>query len=298
VIASAALTQLHHVIAPSYAAAFHADFRRGCDVSLPFGDPTRTRCVWSVPAAEGTIVLIGDSNAGQFTEPVVRAGNRAGYTVSVATASSCPFVQLRVASGSTDQCVRFALGSLPALLRARPSLVVIAARSDAYIGQSSVGLALPGRGALAYDQTQKASLWVRGLRDELTALNGAGIPVLVVHPVPVLPVDQNACAVIRVISGGCRASLSRRLIDRQLQTARAAEIAAARGLPSVTALDFENELCGPKRCSTQRGKRIMYRNENHLSVAGALTFTRAFYREITAHARLRATRGGASAMTT
>jgi hypothetical protein len=122
--------------------------------------------------------------------------------------------------------------------------------------------------------------------------------VLIVHPVPVLPVDQNACAVIRVISGGCRASLSRRSIDRQLQATRAAEIAAARGLPSVTALDFENELCGPKRCSTQRGKRIMYRNENHLSVAGALSFTRAFYREIKAHARPLATRGGASAMTT
>ena len=53
----------------------------------------------------------------------------------------------------------------------------------------------------------------------------------------------------------------------------------------MTALDFENQLCGPERCSTQRGKRIMYRNENHLSVAGALTFTRAFYREIAAHAR-------------
>ena len=132
---------------PSYAAAFHADFRRGCDVSLPFGDPTRKRCVWPAPAAKGTVVLIGDSNAGQFTEPVVRAGNRAGYTVSVATASSCPFVQLRVASGPTDQCVRFASGSLPALLRARPSLVVVAARSDAYINQSDVGLGLPGRGA-------------------------------------------------------------------------------------------------------------------------------------------------------
>ena len=298
VIASAALTQLHHVIAPSYAAAFHADFRRGCDVSLPFGDPTRARCVWPVPAAKGTVVLIGDSNAGQFTEPVVRAGNRAGYTVSVATASSCPFVQLRVASGPTDQCVRFALGSLPPLVRARPSLVVIAARSDAYINQPDVGLALRGRGELTYDPAQKAALWTRGLRAELAALNGAGIPVLVVHPVPVLPVDQNACAVIRVISGGCGASLSRSSIDRQLQPARAAEIAAARGLPLVTALDFENDLCGPKRCSTQRGTRIMYRNENHLSVAGALTFTRTFYREITAHARPLATRGGASAMTT
>ncbi len=222
------------MLATSYAAAFHADFRRGCDVSLPFGDPTRKRCVWPVPAAKGTVVLIGDSNAGQFTEPVVRAGNRAGYTVSVATASSCPFVQLRVASGPTDQCVRFALGSLPALLRARPSLVVIAARSDAYINQSDVGLGLPGRGALSYDPARKAALWVTGLRAELAALTGAGIPVLVVHPVPVLPVDQDACAVIRVISGGCRASLSRRSIDRQLQAARAAEIAAIRGLPSVT----------------------------------------------------------------
>ena len=233
----------------------------------------------------GTVVLIGDSNAGQFTEPVVRAGRRAGFDVSVATASSCPFVHLRVASGPADECTRFNSG-LPALLRARPSLVVIAARTDAYVSQSRVGLApWDGAGGLTYDEAQKAALWTQGLHSTLTALNHAAIPVLLVHPVPLLPIDQSACAVIRVLSGGCKASLSRQSVDKELRPALVAERRALRGLPLTWALDFEDELCTAGRCSTERDGRIMYRNQNHLSVAGALTFTPTFRREFSLRAR-------------
>jgi hypothetical protein len=296
--ASAALAQLNSVVATSYATAFHADFLRGCDIAVPFDDPARKHCTWPVPHPRGSVVLIGDSNAGQFTEPVVRAGNRAGFDVRVATASSCPFVHLRVVpSGSGDQCVAFSSGSLTALLRARPSLVVIAARTDAYLGQSSVGIGLLGRPSLSYETSRKQALWTQGLRFELIALNRAGVPVLLVHPVPVLPVNQEACAVILVISGRCNAARSRRRVDEQLQPARAAEAAGIRGLSATRAIDFENEICTADRCSTKRGGRIMYRNENHLSVAGALTFTREFYRAISVHARAVALRGGASVTT-
>jgi hypothetical protein len=284
---SAGVARWHTVLSSNYATAFHADYLRGCDTPLPFGDRSRTRCTWVAPHARGTVVLIGDSNAGQFTEPVVRAGTRAGFDVSVATASSCPFVRLRVASGSMDDCTRFNTGSLPALVRARPSLVVVAARTDAYISQSTVGLGVLGTRKLTYAEPQKALLWAQGLHSELAALNQAGIPVIVVRPVPVLPVDQDACAVILVLSGGCRASLSRRSVDRALRPALVAETRALVGLPLTSSLDFENELCTAERCSTERGKRVMYRNENHLSVAGALSFTPAFSRAIADHARPR-----------
>ena len=55
----------------------HADVVRGCDgYGLISGLPTR--CTWSVDRPKGSVVLVGDSNAGHFTEPVAAATNGFG----------------------------------------------------------------------------------------------------------------------------------------------------------------------------------------------------------------------------
>src|SRR5260221_6776239 len=115
----------------------------------------------------------------------------------------------------------------------------MAERTVAYLWQSRVGLGLLGTRKLSYDSKEKAALWTRGLRTEVSALNRAGIPVIVVHPVPVLPVNQEGCAVVRVITGRCRASRSRAEVDQELRPARTAEVAALHGLAGAWALDFE-----------------------------------------------------------
>ena len=72
---------------------FHADYLRGCSDWAPLG--AHSRCSWRVAGSRGEVVLIGDSNAGQFTEPFVRAANALRLTGSVATYSSCPFVETK-----------------------------------------------------------------------------------------------------------------------------------------------------------------------------------------------------------
>ena len=63
---------------------------------------------------------------------------------------------------------------------------------------------------------------------------------------------------------------------------RAAAIAA---VSNMSALDFEETLCGRDRCSTSRGDTILYRDGEHLSVDGALLLADGFYQAIVAHAR-------------
>jgi SGNH domain (fused to AT3 domains) len=55
-------------------------------------------------------------------------------------------------------------------------------------------------------------------------------------------------------------------------------------------LDLENDLCGPTRCSSVRDGTVLYRDSDHLTVAGALTLTSVFYRAIVLHARARPVR--------
>ena len=139
-------------------AALHADVVRGCDRSLL---TDAERCTWSVPDSTGSVVLYGDSNAGQFTEPVARAANRAGLDFTVTTYSSCPPVGLASAHQRGDRGVPdLRLPTLRRLISSRPSLVVLAARTDKYLEDSSVGLAATG-GAMTHDPIAKARLWER-----------------------------------------------------------------------------------------------------------------------------------------
>ena len=298
VAAAAGLLAAHRALFTSSAMAawrqaelLHEDAVRGCDNPNPLGARARTTavtpCIWRIPAAKGEVVLIGDSNAGQFTEPFVRAAEQAGFNATVATLSSCPFVDLRV-EGTGDvasKCRPFETGSLAALLRLRPSLVVMAARSDLYVEGRSIGLALPGATTTAWDAKGKAALWSKGTRSVVAALNRAGVPVILVHPIPSLPVEPQACAAVLILTGSCTGSASRRAVDRSLERVVAAERSALSGLPAAYALDFEDDLCSAVTCSSMRGSRIMYRDSGHLSILGALTLERRFYEAIRARAR-------------
>jgi peptidoglycan/LPS O-acetylase OafA/YrhL len=285
--ASAVLNASQSYLPITAANALHADYLRHCDSPRPLGDPTRTDCEWTVNRARGTVVLIGDSNAGQFTEPVAAAAARAGLDTIVATNSNCPFAQLRVHYRLSSGCARFNTRSLAALLQLRPSLVLIAARTDAYIGSPDSELASIASPTFQRAPDAKAHLFELGLRQELEALTARGVPVIVVHPIPALPVNQQACAVVLLLGGWCRGTLPRSRVDAQLRPAIAVERAATRDLPLVSTLDFEAELCGEAACSSRRpgGGLIMYRDQDHLSVAGALTFENAFYAAILAHAK-------------
>jgi hypothetical protein len=237
----------------------------------------------------GTIVLIGDSNAGQFTEPVTSAATRVGFDAIVATNSDCPFAQVRVRFQVSAGCAQFNRRSLGALLRIRPSLVIIASRTDTYIASPAAQLAAIDGSHFARLPAAKAPLFERGLRQELKQLSASGIPVLLIHPIPALPVNQQSCAVVLLLAGSCRGTLSRAEVDAELHSARAVERIAALGLPLVSTLDFENELCGATDCSSRRpgGGTIMYRNQDHLSVAGAMTLERTFRDAILADASSR-----------
>ncbi len=265
---------------------YHSYVGRGCDSPVPLGQRKNSRCTWRVPGSRGKIVLLGDSNAGQFTEPVTRAGNRAGFDVTVATYSSCPYIGLRITrvDGESKRCPAFGTQSIDYLVRSRPSLVVLATRTDFYLQNPKDGLAVGSGDDFTYDDAEKAALWRQALRATLRRLNAAGVPVLLVHPIPVLPLDQRTCAVVRVLMGKCSDSESRSSVDSWLRRARRAEKAAVAGLERTWILDFENRLCGKKRCSSVKDGISLYRDSRHLSIDGSLYLAGDFERAIRAHA--------------
>lgn len=264
----------------------HFDLRRHCASGASLGTPGNAKCIWKVSHPRGDVILFGDSNAGQLSEPVTRAGNRARYNVTVATYTSCPFMGLRIKriDGENKLCPRFASESLDYIVRTKPSLVVLAARTDFYLQNPADGLGLIGKGGLTFSNAGKARLWRRTLHSTLLRLNAAGVPVLLVHPIPVLPLDPATCAVVRVLLGKCSSSLPRSSVDRWLRLAIKTENAGAAGAKRTWILDFENQLCEKQRCTTVKKGVSLYRDSRHLSVDGALTLTGTFQRAIARHA--------------
>jgi len=269
------------------ARTLHADVMRGCDRASPPQQDQPGPCTWAVRNAKGSVVLFGDSNAGHFTEPVVRAANRSGFDATVITYSSCPPVELRVerAVGGAPSCAEFEAQTLHRLTSQRPSLVVLASRTDAYVEDAAVGLAASGFHETTHDADAKAKLWGRSPRSLLARLNGAGVPVLLVHPIPALPPTPERCAVIRILVHHCRSSIERSVADARLRRSIDVERTTAAATPATSVIDFEAELCPNGRCESTRGGVVWYRDSEHLSVEGSLQLTDAFFRAIVAHAR-------------
>jgi peptidoglycan/LPS O-acetylase OafA/YrhL len=270
----------------------HADGLLGCNTAAPLGERPAGLCNWHVTHPRGTVVLVGDSNAGHFTEPFRRAARQAGYDAIVATLYSCPFVDLRVEPGIGSfnrTCGHFFDGTLATLVARRPSLVIMAARSDYYIEDAEVGLGAPGSEESFHTAAVKAPLWQEGVTSVLASLNQAGIPGIVVHPIPPLRTDSEGTALITILLRSNSASVARSGVDSRLLRSVSAEDQAVAGAQSASTLDFEDAVCGPERCSSNQGRRFLYRDSTHLSVDGALTLTGRFYAAISAHAEPRVT---------
>jgi len=251
----------------------HLDETRGCDSPVPLDRRHGFDCTWRVAHAKGSVVLVGDSNAGHFSEPVVTAANSLGYDATLVTLGGCPFIELVVEPlGGTDACFHWYLATSAALVRIRPNLVIIASRSDQYAYEDGVGT--PGH-PLSRSTPTRLALWKEGLTATLRTFAAADIPTIVVEPVPSLPAPQGDCAVVRILTASCAGSEPRTQVDAELGPIVRVERRSVASASHSISVDFENALCS-SRCSAMRGHLTLYRNALHLSVDGAKTLTPEF----------------------
>jgi peptidoglycan/LPS O-acetylase OafA/YrhL len=250
-----------------------------CESTVPLGaraGPRWAPCTLTVPHARGLIVLLGDSNASQFSGPVATAARAAGYDSTVGALEGCPFVDLRPLGTGVSGCGAYDAATLAAVLQLKPSLVVLANRDDLMMDSPSVGLGPPTGGKAVFGTVGKKRLWTQGLSRTLHAFSRAGIPVLLVRPVPLVPSIPRGCAVVRVLLGWCVGSVSRTEAARELRPAVLSENRAAHGTATVTFIDFAGRLCSTRLCRTSRGDAMLWRDDDHLTVAGAATLTKPF----------------------
>lgn len=257
----------------------HLDVLRGCDNARPLSERVGSNCSWPAQSPRGTVILLGDSNAGQFTEPVIDAAAREHLSLTVATRSSCPFADLQLLGGTTppESCQRFVSESLAEMKRLRPSLVVLASASTVYVNDDTFGFRNSG-GVVAVSREHKAQMLEEGLASVLRQLHEADIPVVVVHTIPHFEgLDLRMCpSILRSLHACAARSLSREDVESRQQLARTAEDGAIATVPNAVGIDFIDRLCTDSHCATERDGGFLYRDGRHLSVSGAMTLVTDF----------------------
>ena len=262
------------------ALALHIDEVRHCDGVRPLQAGGQPGCTWHVPQPRGQVVLLGDSNAGHFTEPLVQAANAAGYDATVATLAGCPFVDVHLYDHGqpSTACQAFVAEAVTALAALRPSLVVLATAADGYIEEPGTGLRDDPTAALATTPDAKARLWQQGLDQLLTRINRTA-PALMVQPVPRFRTWTLAsCAAWKVWLNpqACGGSVPRNEMLAWRARAVTSQQAAVARHPGSSSLDLTDTLCPQATCFVTQGDLWLYRDGAHLSVPGALTLTETF----------------------
>ena len=120
------------------------------------------------------------------------------------------------------------------------------------------------------DEAGKADRWATGLGAAVAALDDAGVPVVVVAPIPhFLAWDPRTCSPARLRDGGCGRTVPRSQVEDERRSALEAERRAVAGAPGAVLLDLVPELCDADRCRTNDGGRWRYLDGVHLTTGAS-----------------------------
>jgi len=248
----------------------HADLVGRCDNPTPLGKRRTDRCQWGPPDATRSVVLVGDSNAGHFSEAMIGAAKANDADLRIATYDGCPFVDVVVEhlARSARPCRNFVNGTLEDLEAHPPDVVVISNSTGIYVGADANALVDPSSGARATSSDDRAALFEAGLARVVSRLTAAGIKVAVINKVPT-PVhwDPLKCSnlVLLVHPGRCSFAAFAVGSDARGATANGVEDRAAADAGATT-WSFNDLICPDSECTGQRNGAFVWSNFDHITV--------------------------------
>jgi len=265
------------------------DMRREDRCSRIYGQPEallkNAFCVRNDYQHDPQIVILGDSHSNMLVPAV--EGAYPGVSTLQIGASACTY--LRNTEFWSDNrlswraiCPQITAGAWRSI---GPStrVVILAARIPMYTATAAEYAATydfvsPKHfESPEYPGAAASEIYERALARDLQVLLDAGHEVVLVLPVPELDFSPRSCLRFRPVErwmaapdpGKC--SLPRARVEVQLHTAHAlvGRVARAIDSPDLHVIDPMEALCDAARCRAVIDGQLMYRDDNHLSDAGA-----------------------------
>ncbi|MGN7147508.1 acyltransferase family protein [Arthrobacter sp. SAFR-179] len=249
----------------------------------PSENPTYAGCQWNEGAAGRPVFLVGDSNASQFSGPLITAAADAASPFSMRTAGGCPFMDVYVQRGETfsgpDQlCRDYYESTLSWLEREEDGIVVISSTEGYWFEENmSIGRTQTSINASSAARSQALE---GGLGQTVAALHAAGHEVLLVQALPHPTFAgyshvPGRCSVIALVASSCELTVPKSEIEAIQRPARSAieHVATTSG---AQVLDLRELFCDDSRCSLNRDGELLYQDALHITVEASRALTPNF----------------------
>ena len=238
-------------------------------------EENRDNCTWNAGTDRPSVVLIGDSNASQFSEAMIGAARANGASLEISSQAGCPFADVPTTMNGAVQteCQVSISRAVASLVESRPDVVIIASAADRYISSSRIPDLTPiaivdESGSIITSEADAAAEYTRGLSRTITTLQDAGIRVAVVDVVP-KPYFGTAriCSVLGLIHDPNCGFDDTNMINpgfNEVATRATAEAAAETGADFWS---FNAEVCPDGTCIGFRDGVYVWRDVSHISAA-------------------------------
>lgn len=277
------------VTARQEAIQVHVATTRGCHIDDPDKSWREADCTWNVTATGAPIYLVGDSNADQFSESVIGAGEQLKRPVVISTHGSCPLLEARLwntlrSDAWNRGCETYVDDTVRYLTRAAPGLVVVAA-ADRYLRDDGYGFG-PSKQAAVTGREERLAAWTEGTTRLVHDLERAGHTVLLVHTVPRWEGPDmwspSQCTIAGLLAQGDAWCGHRMVLSAATERQRDARTALAgvAGATSARLLDLGPAICPDGTCTSAFGPQVSYRDFEHITITEAVSLVPQFVQAI------------------
>lgn len=249
-------------------------------------------CIYGDPDSDTTVVIAGGSHAEQWASPIHQLGLKHGFKVVPIARQGCPII-----SGDwtevTPECAQWGELAIQKIIAMQPDLVISSSTRPGTIVVNTTGLEGTETTAVSGDIVPQGyvNFWQR--------LSWSGIPFLGLRDNPWgfdengKPVDLTVCM---VKTGGDvkRCSMPRERFYAATDPAKEFET----WFPNVHMVDTSDWFCTSTTCPPVIGNLYVYRDQNHISKAYALSTETLLWKEIRPLLQLSAQPSSTSAPTT
>ena len=236
-------------------------YRNDCHVDQDTSTPNG--CVFGDEASATSVVIIGDSHAANWVPTWSKLAEDHDWKLTSHTKSACSFSAAQQANtnGLYQSCLEWNDLVLDELIAEQPDLVVTvnAGRRDV----ADQGELLTGEARL---QANAA-----GLNETWSALNDAGVPVLVINDTPDMGIDVPECVSANPNDLTACATPRAEAVDAQPHP----EPIALQGLEAAELIDMNDWICpSASACPVVVGNVMVWRDAQHLTATYARTLAK------------------------
>jgi peptidoglycan/LPS O-acetylase OafA/YrhL len=223
---------------PSYAGALDPK----CDRDSENGPP----CVYTTTGATKTVLLIGDSHAGHISQAIVDAAQSTKWNAVVWTHSGCPIqFQQSIPEQVSDHCIDVNSLMKKWVEENKPYAIIVS-------------------------QFVRSDLSQNELKDALSTLRSIVPNILLIENNPIFPDRKDFMLKRPLVMSPYEAPKKFKHSMMEFKDKNASnQLAMWARNNGITTIDFSPLFCSKKICSRISNGIWLYRDTNHLSVAGA-----------------------------